>query len=116
MRSEKKAFEKRQSRMRWHLKQKNPGKLRLSVCRSNKHIEVQLIDDLNGTTIVSASSRDKSIAKGSNREGAEAVGKLFAERAKGKKVKDFYFDRGGLRYHGRVQSLADSIRKSGLKF
>lgn len=115
MKSEKKVFEKRQTRLRWHLKQKNPGKLRLSVFRSNKHIGVQLIDDIAGKTLLSASSYEKDVKNGGTRVGAEVVGQTLASRMKEKKIEDFYFDRGGLHFHGRVKALVDSARKSGLK-
>ena len=94
----------------------NETKPRLSVFRSNKEISVQLINDVTGTTIVSASSRDKSIAKGTNIEVANAVGKLIAEKATKAGIETCAFDRNGYLYHGRVKSLADGVRKGGLKF
>jgi large subunit ribosomal protein L18 len=99
------------------LKRKNPEKIRLSVFRSNTHIEIQAIDDAKGRTICAASSKEKGFAaKGWNVAGAELVGKTFAERAKKAKITDgCYFDRGGCRYHGRVKALADAIRAGGVK-
>ncbi len=92
---------------------------RLSVFRSNKQISVQLINDLSGITLVSASSLIKSISekKGLKRiEQAALVGKLIAERALNAGIKTVVFDRGGYLYHGRVKSLADAAREGGLKF
>ena len=90
---------------------------RLNVFRSAKHIYAQIIDDVNGVTLVSASSLDKAIeGNGGNKEAAKAVGKLVAERAKEKNIVDVVFDRGGNIYHGRVKELAEGARESGLNF
>lgn len=89
---------------------------RLSVFRSNKEIYVQIIDDVNGVTIASASSREKGVAKNTNIETAAAVGKLIAEKALKAGIDTITFDRGGYLYHGRVQSLAEGAREAGLKF
>ena len=91
---------------------------RLAVFRSNRQIYAQLIDDSNGTTIVSASSTEKSIIdKNINKiEKAKLVGSLIAEKAKEAGVSSVKFDRGGFLYHGRVKSLADAARETGLKF
>ena len=91
---------------------------RLSVFRSNKQISVQLIDDENGVTLVSASSLDKdlNIANGGNVEAAKLVGKSIAEKAKKAKIKTVVFDRSGYLYHGRVEALADAARENGLEF
>ena len=92
---------------------------RLSVFRSNKEIYCQLIDDLNGKTIVQTSSRDKSIADlklKSNIEISFNVGKSVAELALKKGIDKIKFDRGGYLYHGRIKSLADGAREGGLKF
>jgi large subunit ribosomal protein L18 len=89
---------------------------RLSVFRSNKEIYAQVIDDVNGVTLVSASSREKGVEKGTNVETANAVGKLVAERAIAAGVNTISFDRGGYLYHGRVKSLAEGAREAGLKF
>ena len=90
---------------------------RLSVYRSNNHICAQIIDDVNGVTLVSASTVEKSFegAKG-NAEAAKKVGQLVAERAKAKGIEEIVFDRGGYVYHGRVAALADGAREGGLKF
>lgn len=96
------------------------GRMRLSVFRSSKHIHAQLIDDLKGETVAAASSLEKSLREanktGANIEAAKTVGKLLAERATAKGVKDVVFDRGGYIYHGRVKALADAAREGGLNF
>ncbi len=93
---------------------------RLSVRRSLKHIYAQVIDDASGRTIVSASSLSKEVRGDSNYGGnvssAQTVGKLIAERARKANVEMVVFDRGGRRFHGRVQALADAAREGGLKF
>ena len=91
---------------------------RLSVFRSNKEIYAQIIDDVTGKTISSASSRDKDIASASGNkvEIANLVGKALAEKAKKAGVETVSFDRGGYLYHGRVKSLAEGAREAGLKF
>ena len=96
------------------------GRARLSVFRSSKHIHAQLIDDAKGETLVAASSLEKSMREGrkngANIDAAKAVGKLIAERAKEKGIKDVVFDRGGYLYHGRIKALADAAREGGLNF
>ena len=96
------------------------GRTRLSVFRSSKHIHAQLIDDLKGETVAAASTLEKSVREkgktGANIEAAKAVGKLIAERAVAKGIKDVVFDRGGYIYHGRVKALADAAREAGLNF
>ena len=89
---------------------------RLSVFRSNKEIYAQVIDDVNGVTLVAASSRENEVVKGTNVETANAVGKLVAERALKAGISTISFDRGGYLYHGRVKSLAEGAREAGLKF
>src|SRR5688572_6374795 len=93
---------------------------RLSVFRSHKHISVQLIDDLSGRTLASASTHDKAVAesapRGGNKTAAEAVGRAIAERALAAGVKKIAFDRGDYQYHGRVAALADAARKGGWEF
>uniref|UniRef100_UPI00404A6A09 50S ribosomal protein L18 n=1 Tax=Flavobacterium sp. TaxID=239 RepID=UPI00404A6A09 len=93
-----------------------PTQPRLSVFRSNKEIYAQVIDDVNGVTLVSATSREKGVEKGTNIETANAVGKLVAERAMAAGINVITFDRGGYLYHGRVKSLAEGAREAGLKF
>ncbi|MGB5362289.1 MAG: 50S ribosomal protein L18 [Aureibaculum sp.] len=95
----------------------NAQKPRLSVFRSNKEIDAQLIDDITGTTLVSVSSRDKGIAsKGTKIEVAALVGKALAEKATKAGIQNIAFDRNGYLYHGRVKALADGAREAGLKF
>ena len=91
---------------------------RLSIFRSYKEIYAQLIDDVNGNTIVSSSSAEKEISKtkGNKTETASLVGKKLAEKAVSKGIKQVSFDRSGYLYHGRVKSLADGAREGGLKF
>ena len=90
---------------------------RMTVFRSNKQIYVQLIDDLNGKTIVTASSRDKAIdnAKVNKIEQAKKVGNMIAEKAKAASITEVVFDRNGYLYHGRIKSLAEAAREGGLK-
>jgi len=92
------------------------AKPRLSVFRSNKDIYAQLIDDVNGVTLLAASSREKEIGKGTNVEVAAAVGKLVGEKALKAGIDAVTFDRGGYLYHGRIKSLAEGARAAGLKF
>ncbi len=91
---------------------------RLSVFRSNKQIYAQLIDDITGKTLISASSREKANEEGGKNkvEGASFVGKALAERAVAAGMTEVVFDRGGYLYHGRVKSLAEGARNAGLKF
>ena len=91
---------------------------RLSVYRSNKHIYAQLIDDLEGKTIASASTVDSELNLDTtgNVEAAKQVGELIAKRAVSEDVKSVVFDRGGYLYHGRVKALADAARENGLEF
>jgi large subunit ribosomal protein L18 len=95
-----------------------PGRPRLAVFRSLKHISAQVIDDSTGHTVVSASSAGKKEGGGSggNVAGAKQIGRLVAERAKEKGIKKVVFDRGGYLYHGRVKALADAAREAGLEF
>ena len=90
---------------------------RLNVFRSSKHIYAQIIDDINGVTLCSASSMSKDFgANGGNKEGARKVGENIAAAAKAKGIENVVFDRGGYLYHGRVQELAEGAREGGLKF
>ena len=94
-----------------------PEMPRLNVFRSEANIYAQVIDDVNGVTLASASSLDKAIeGYGGNIAAATAVGKLVAERAKAKGIETVGFDRGGYLYHGRVKALAEGAREGGLKF
>jgi len=95
----------------------NAQKPRLAVFRSNKEIYAQLIDDTTKATIVSASSQDKTINKGTTKvDQAKQVGVLLSEKAKAANIETCIFDRGGYLYHGRVKSLAEGAREGGLKF
>ena len=108
---------KRAQRTRTRLRKLANGRPRLSVFRSDKNIYAQVIDDAGGVTLAAASSLESGKgAKGANKDAAAAVGKLVAERAIGKGVKDVVFDRGGYLYHGRVKALADAAREGGLNF
>ena len=89
---------------------------RLNVFRSNAHIHAQIIDDVNGVTLVSASSVEMKLENGGNIAAATAVGKEIAERAIAKEIKNVVFDRGGYIYHGRVKALAEAAREAGLEF
>lgn len=90
---------------------------RLDVFRSLQHIYAQIIDDVAGVTLVSASTTEKDFTQyGGNKSAAREVGKLLAERAAEKNIKDVVFDRGGYVYHGRVQELAEGAREGGLNF
>lgn len=111
----------RRQKLRWRIRTTVSGiasKPRLSVFRSNKDIYAQLIDDKQGHTLASASSREKEIfsAGGNKVEKSAKVGKLLAERAKAAGIENCVFDRGGYLYHGRVKSVADGAREGGLKF
>jgi large subunit ribosomal protein L18 len=109
----------RRQRIRFRIRKIVSGtavKPRLSVFRSNKEIYAQLIDDVNGVTLLAASSREKGVSKGTNVEVATAVGKLVAEKALKAGIDTVTFDRGGYLYHGRIQSLAEGARAAGLKF
>jgi len=109
----------RHERIRQNL-QGTPERPRLCIYRSSKNISVQIIDDIEGHTIVSASSLDKDLKEeikyGGNREAARKVGKVIANRALEKGIDTVTFDRGGFLYHGRVKELADGAREAGLKF
>ena len=90
---------------------------RLAVFRSLKHVYAQVIDDATGTTIASASSREKDASsKGANAAAAKAVGALIAKKAKDKGITRVVFDRGGYQYHGNIKALADAARENGLEF
>ena len=106
----------RQKRVRQNLVG-TPEKPRLCVYRSLKNISAQIIDDTNGTTLVSASSLDKDLVQyGGNKDAAKLVGESIAKKAKDKGIDEVAFDRAGFLYHGRVKELADGAREAGLKF
>jgi len=112
----------RRTRIRMRIRKKIKGTAeapRLAVYRSNKQIYVQVVDDLKGETILSASSKEKELAARTGIkkiEQAKLVGKLLAEKCKEKGIEKVVFDRSGYKYHGRVKSLADAAREGGLKF
>ena len=111
-----KARAKRHARVRAKISG-TPERPRLNVYRSTKHIYAQLIDDVNGVTLASASSMDKDFeGVGGNTEAARKVGPKIAERALAKNITEVVFDRGGYLYHGRVKELAEGAREGGLKF
>ncbi|NNK17038.1 MAG: 50S ribosomal protein L18 [Sulfitobacter sp.] len=115
--SKRQLFIKRRLRVRNKLRRTNAGRMRLSVHRSNKNISAQLIDDVNGKTVASASSleKDLGVVGKNNIEAATKVGAAIAERAKKAGVETAYFDRGGFLFHGKVKALADAAREGGLK-
>ncbi|MCC3246008.1 50S ribosomal protein L18 [Methylocystis sp. WRRC1] len=112
--------QRRKARVRRAIRERAYGRPRLSVFRSSKQIYAQIIDDEKGETLVSASSIEKTnrdaLKSGANIEAAKVVGKLLAERATAKGVKEVVFDRGAYMYHGRVKALADGAREGGLQF
>jgi large subunit ribosomal protein L18 len=113
-----KLFQKRRLRVRNKLKKSANGRPRLSVHRSNKNISVQLIDDVRGVTLASASTLEKDfgVVGVNNKDAAAKIGAAIAERAKAAGIEECYFDRGGFIFHGKVKALADAAREGGLKF
>ena len=111
-------YQYRQSRTRRKIRVLQTGRARLSVSRTLNHIYAQVIDDSKSQTLVAASSLEmgEKLKSGGNIAAAEAVGKLIAEKAIAKGLKQVVFDRGGNVYHGRIKALADSARKAGLDF
>ena len=118
-------MDKQAARRRRHERIRNkitgtPSKPRMCVNRSLKNIEVQLIDDLAGNTLVAASTQDPEIREeiehGGNQEAARLVGELVAKRALENGIEQVVFDRAGYNYHGRIQQLAEAAREQGLKF
>ncbi|WP_371153128.1 50S ribosomal protein L18 [Jannaschia sp. 2305UL9-9] len=111
-------FLKRRLRVRNKLRKLAAGRPRLSVHRSSKNISVQLIDDVAGKTLASASTLEKDfgVVGKNNIEAAAKIGAAIAERAKAAGVEEVYFDRGGFLFHGKVKALADAAREGGLKF
>ena len=115
-------IDRKETRKRRHLRVRNkisgtPERPRLCVYRSNQNVYAQVIDDVNGKTLASASSLDKEVkTKHANKEAAKEVGALVAKRALEKNIKEVVFDRGGYIYHGVVKELAESAREAGLQF
>lgn len=115
--------DRQKARVKRHLRVRNKisgtaERPRLAVFRSEKNIYAQVIDDIAGVTLVSASTLDKEFEGnvGSNKEAAKVIGAMIAKRALEKQIEDVVFDRGGYVYHGRVKELADAAREAGLKF
>jgi len=115
--SKRQLFQKRRLRVRNKLRKVNAGRARLSVHRSSKNMSVQIIDDVNGVTLASASTLEKDLGFfGKNTmEAAVKIGETIAERAKAAGVTEAQFDRGGFLFHGRIRALADAARENGLK-
>jgi len=118
-----KATGKQRQRRRYRVRKRlrgTPERPRLCVTRSHRNISAQVIDDIAGKTLASASSADKGLAGdvkyGGNKAAAEVIGKAVAERAAEAGVSQVCFDRGGSKYHGRVEALAEAARAAGLKF
>lgn len=114
-------FDKNAARVRKHVRVRNKVSgtaetPRLCVFRSNKNIEVQVIDDVKCVTLVASSSVQLKLTNGNNVEGAKAVGADIAKKCLSKGIENVVFDRGGYIYHGRVKALAESARENGLKF
>ncbi|SET96039.1 50S ribosomal protein L18 [Paracoccus homiensis] len=111
-------FQKRRLRVRNKLRAENNGRPRLSVHRSSKNLSVQVIDDLNGVTLASASTLEKDLGMvgKNNVEAAAKIGAAIAERAKKAGVEEVVFDRGGFIFHGKIKALAEAAREGGLKF
>lgn len=120
MASKQSSGQKRKYRVRAKLRRPANDRPRLSIFRSSKHIYAQVINDLEGKTVVAASSLEKEARGktgfGSDKEAAARIGKLIAERATKAGIKDVVFDRGGYLYHGRVKALGDAAREAGLNF
>ena len=116
--SKRQLFQKRRMRVRNKLRKTNRGRLRMSVHRSCKNLSVQIIDDVQGVTLASASTLESKlgVVGKNNVEAAAKVGAAIAERAKAKDIEEVYFDRGGFLFHGKVKALADAAREGGLKF
>ena len=117
-----KKFDKNAQRVKRHVRVRGkvsgtPERPRLNVFRSNANIYAQIIDDVNGVTLVAANTLEKEFEGATgNCEAAKKVGTVLAERAKAKGIEEVVFDRGGYVYHGRVAALADGAREGGLKF
>jgi large subunit ribosomal protein L18 len=120
MHKDNEAASRRKARVRRSIRARAYGKPRLSVHRSSKQIYAQIIDDEQGTTLVSASTLEKdqraSLKTGATVDAAKVIGKLIAERAAAKGIKEVVFDRGAYIYHGRVKALAEGAREGGLDF
>ena len=111
-------IKRRVQRIRKKLKRVNKNRFRLSIHRSSKNIFAQIIDDRNNKTIISASSieKEKKRTKLKKIEMSNDIAELLAKRALEKKIKDVFFDRGRYKYHGRIKTFAETLRKNGLNF
>lgn len=111
-------FNKRKRRVRYSIKQKSSGKMRLSVHRTGQHIYAQIIDDFSSVTIACASTLDKDFdgVKTANSDAAFKVGEMIARKAMAAELSSIVFDRGGFLFHGRVKAVADGARNAGLSF
>ena len=111
-------FERRRQRVRTSLRKRAGLRPRLSIHRSGRHIYAQVINDVEGRTLASASTLEKEVRgeTGATVDGAQSVGRRIAERAKAAGVTQVVFDRGGFLFHGRVKALADAAREGGLEF
>jgi len=111
-----KLYIKRAKRIRRKLKKVNSERYRLTIFRSSKNISAQIIDSKNNKTLVSASSVSKKEKNKKKAEKSVDVANILIKKALEKKIKNVYFDRGGYKYHGRIKTLAEAIRKGGLSF
>ena len=116
-----KKISKNETRLRRHARVRTkvsgtPECPRLNVFRSNAHIHVQVIDDVNGKTLAACSSVELKLANGGNKEAAQKVGAEVAKRCQAVNIKKVVFDRGGYVYHGKIKALADAARENGLVF
>jgi len=109
-------IKKRVQRIRKKLKKVNSDRFRLTIFRSSKNISAQIVDDKNNKTLVSATSVKKDSENKKNNDLSIDVAEMLAKKALEKKITNVYLDRGGYRFHGRIKSLADAIRKGGLRF
>ena len=109
-------YKKRAQRIRSKLKRNNTERLRLTIFRSSKNISAQIIDSKNNKTLVSASSVNKKEKNKKKADKSTEVAQILLEKALEKKITNVYFDRGGYKYHGRIKSFADVIRKGGIRF
>jgi len=109
---------KRKIRNRKKLKKVNVNRYRISVSKSLNHISAQIIDDKNKKTLISASSIEKEVKKNKMQKMKKSslIGEILAKRAKEKNISEVYFDRGEYKYHGRIKTFAETLRKNGLKF
>ncbi len=109
---------KRKLRNRKKLKDVNTDKFRISITKSLKNLSAQIIDDKNKRTLVSVSSTEKEVKnkKIKKMEKSNLIGEILAKRAKEKNITNVYFDRGAYKYHGRVKTFAETLRKNGMKF